>query len=79
MPKMKVKQLAKESFLIPAILVLSFIALSTLKFISMDDERFVHLKKLIQFNMAMRNVSMPNFGVLPSADMEWCIFKIQDI
>ena len=45
----------------------------------MDDERFVHLKKLIQYNMAMRNVSMPNFGVLPSADMERCIFKIQDI
>jgi hypothetical protein len=48
---MKIKQLPRESFLILAILVLSVIALLTLKFISMDDESFVHLKKLMQFNM----------------------------
>jgi hypothetical protein len=48
---MKIKQLPRESFLILAILVLSVIALLTLKSISMDDESFVHLKKLIQYNM----------------------------
>jgi hypothetical protein len=48
---MKIKQLPRESFLILAILVLSVIALLTLKSISMDDESFVHLKKLMQFNM----------------------------
>jgi hypothetical protein len=48
---MKVKQLPRESFLILAILVLSVIVLSTLKFVSMDDESFVRLNKLIQYNM----------------------------
>jgi hypothetical protein len=48
---MKVKQLPRESFLILAILVLSVIALSTLKFVSMDDESFVRLNKLIHYNM----------------------------
>jgi hypothetical protein len=48
---MKVIQLPRESFLILAILVLSVIALSTLKFISMDDESLVRLNKLIQYNM----------------------------
>ena len=51
MPKMKIKQLPRESFLILAILVLSVIALSTLKFVSMDDESLVRLNKFIQYNM----------------------------
>ena len=48
---MKIKQLPRESFLILAILVLSVIALSTLKFVSMDDESLVRLNKFIQYNM----------------------------